>query len=89
MGATAAYYHTHPAAYRRKLKTDKKINARPEQRRKRVNLVKKNREAGTYGNHDGKDYDHRTRRFIKASVNRGAREKSKVPGYKAKFKSKQ
>lgn len=78
--STAAYYHSHPAAYMRKLKTDKKVNARPEQRKKRSWLVKKLRKDDRYGNRDGMDYDHRTHRYIPKSENRGYPEKSRKPG---------
>lgn len=86
MGRTADYYHSHPAAYAKKQAMDKKINARPEQIRKRVDLVQIRRKAGVYGNHDGKDYDHKQGKFMSASKNRGQREKSRVPGYKIKRK---
>ena len=85
-GNTATYYHNHPEAYKRKLATDKRINARPEQREKRSFLVKKRREDGRYGNRDGKDYDHKQKRYMSASKNRGQHEKSRVPGYRAKMK---
>jgi hypothetical protein len=58
MGKTMDYYRKNPKAYRAKLATDKKINARPEQRKKRSQLVKANRDRGTYGNGDGKDLHH-------------------------------
>jgi len=87
MGSTAAYYHSHPAAYKRKLATDKKINARPEQRRKRSFLVKKRRDAGVYGK-GGKVWDHKTGSWMSAKKNAGQNEKSRVPGYKTKMRMK-
>ena len=43
----------------------------PEERKKyRAFLNKKNREAGTYGNGDGKDYDHDEKRMISHIRNR-------------------
>ncbi len=96
MGKTASYYHSHPAAYRRKLATDKIINRRPEQRRKRVHLVQENRRRGDYGNGDGQDLHHaKGGRLIKmkASKNRGKtgeggriKGKSHKKGYRAKKK---
>lgn len=98
MGKTADYYHSHPAAYKAKLKTDKKINARPEQRKKRSQLVKENRKRGTYGNGDGLDVSHprpgKKRMTLESqSSNRGAKEKSRLigskrKGYKVKRKKK-
>jgi hypothetical protein len=71
---SARYYAKNPKARRKKAATDKKINARPEQRRKRSELVKKNRAADKRGvNRNGKDYDHATKRYISSSKNRGRR----------------
>ena len=58
--SSAEYYRDNKESYRKKLAAQKEINKRPEERAKRSELVKKNREAGTYGNGDGKDYDHAT-----------------------------
>ena len=55
---TARYYQENPEARKVKAKYDKKANARPEAIAYRTELTKKNREAGTYGNHDGKDMSH-------------------------------
>lgn len=87
MAKTADYYHSHPKAYKAKLKTDKIINARPEQRKKRSFLVKENRKRGTYGNGDGLDVSHprpgkKGVTLEKQSSNRGANEKSRLIGSK-------
>ena len=68
---TAQYYATHPEAKRRKAAYDKEHNQKPEQRKKRSELVKINREKGTYGNGDGKDFDHAKGKMVDASTNRG------------------
>lgn len=39
MGRSTEYYRTHPEARRKKAETDKKINARPEQKAKRRSWV--------------------------------------------------
>ena len=72
MKATAKYYSENPEARRVKAATDKKINARPEQVKKRVESNGKRREAKTAGkNIVGKDYDHAVKRFVKSATNRG------------------
>lgn len=69
---TAKYYASNPKARKVKAETDKKINARPEQRKKRVELIKKNREADKKGiDRKGKDYDHASKRYVSSSTNRG------------------
>ena len=73
------YYRDNPESYRKKLASQKEINKRPEERKRRSELVKKNREAGTYGNGDGKDYDHATGKMTKASINRGRNGKNGTP----------
>lgn len=42
MGRSTEYYRTHPEARKKKAETDKKINARPEQKAKRRGLGRKN-----------------------------------------------
>ena len=42
MGKSTEYYRTHPEARKKKAETDKKINARPEQKAKRRELGRKN-----------------------------------------------
>ena len=57
--SSAKYYRDHPEARRRKAATDKKVNARPEQRRKRTELSKARRAAKKRGvDLRGKDMSH-------------------------------
>lgn len=72
MGASTSYYRKNTAARKKKAATDKKINARPAQKKKRAEANAKRREATKKGkNIKGKDYDHATNRFVKSSTNRG------------------
>jgi hypothetical protein len=71
MKRTAKYYSKNTDARKKKLKYDKEFQKRPEQVKKRVEANKANREAGTYGNGDGKDFDHAVGKMIDQSVNRG------------------
>jgi hypothetical protein len=66
---TKKYYDGNPKAYEKK-KYDKEYHSTEERKKYRAFLNKKNRQAGTYGNGDGKDYDHDERRFISAVKNR-------------------
>jgi len=71
---TANYYRNNPAARKVKAATDKKINSRPEQIKKRSESNQKRREAKAAGKSiAGKDYDHAVGRFVKSSTNRGRR----------------
>lgn len=71
---SAKYYRKNRKAAKKKAAYDKKLNARPEQVKKRVECNKKRRQAKKAGkNIKGKDYDHATKRFVKSSVNRGRR----------------
>jgi len=82
---SAKYYAKNPAARKKKAAYDKKFNQKPEQRKKRSELTKKNREADKRGiNRKGKDYDHAVGRYVKSSTNRGRKEKSRVKGSKRK-----
>jgi pyruvate/2-oxoglutarate dehydrogenase complex dihydrolipoamide acyltransferase (E2) component len=57
--SSAKYYRDHPKAAEKKKKTDKKVNARPEQRKKRNELKKARRAAQKRGvNLRGKDMSH-------------------------------
>jgi len=56
-GRTARFYRANPEAYRKKLAAQKKINARPEQRKYRSKLVQARRKAGIYGK-GGPDMSH-------------------------------
>lgn len=85
MKKTAKHYHKNKTSYAKKLKEDKKINARPSQVKKRTEANKKRAEAKKTGkNVTGKDYDHKTKSFISSSKNRGQNEKSRMKGSKRK-----
>jgi len=69
---SAKYYKNNPKARKKKADTDKKVNARPEQIKKRVESNRARRKAKASGkNVKGKDYDHAVGRFVKTSTNRG------------------
>lgn len=70
--SSAQYYAKNKASYEKKKAAQKKINARPEERAKRSELVQRNRDADKRGvNRAGKDYDHGSKRYIASSTNRG------------------
>lgn len=70
--SSTEYYRNNPDARKKKAKTDKKINARTEQRKKRSEANKARRSASKAGkNIKGKDYDHATNRFVSVKTNRG------------------
>ena len=74
MGKSTNYYKKNTTARRKKAVTDTKINARPEQVKKRVEANKARRKAKAAGkNVKGKDYDHAVKKFVKTSTNRGRR----------------
>lgn len=59
LSESAKYYRDNAKARRKKAKTDKKVNARPEQRRKRTELSKARRQAKKRGvDLRGKDMSH-------------------------------
>ena len=69
---SAAYYAKNPAARKKKAATDKKVNARPEQVKKRVESNAKVRARKKSGKSTkGLDYDHATNRFTTIKANRG------------------
>jgi hypothetical protein len=74
LGRTAKFYKSNPEAQKKKAAYDKKYNKKPSSLRKRVELNKKNRQAGTYGNGDGLDWSHTKNGMVKkkASKNRGS-----------------
>jgi hypothetical protein len=76
------FYKKNPASKAKKDSYNKTYQKKPSAVKKRVEANRANRKAGTVGNGDGKDYDHRTKRMVKASVNRGAAEKSRLKGSK-------
>jgi hypothetical protein len=71
LSKSAKYYRDNPEARKKKAETDKRINARPEQKKKRRESGKKRYEAKKKGqNIKGKDYDHHSNRFISSYNNR-------------------
>ena len=61
----------------------KKFQSSPERIKYRAELVKYNRDKGTYGNGDGKDASHKNGKIVgfeKESKNRGRKEKSRLKG---------
>lgn len=77
---SAKYYAANPEARKKKAAVDKKINARPEQVKKRTALNKYNRDNGVYGNGDGKDAVHKGNKIVgyqDESKNRGSKTASK------------
>jgi hypothetical protein len=76
---SAKYYADNPAARKKKASTDKKINSRPEQVKKRVEANRARRRAKRLGrNVTGLDASHTSTgiRFKKTSVNRGSKSDS-------------
>ena len=71
---TAQYYATHPEARAKKAKYDKEHNKKPEQRKKRSELVQARRDRGIYGK-GGKDVAHTKDGLVlkDPSVNRGSK----------------
>lgn len=67
---TQEYYDANPEAKAKKKAYDTKYHSTEERRKYRAFLNKKNRQAGTYGNGDGKDYDHAEARMILQRRNR-------------------
>ena len=79
--SSAEYYAQNKESYAKKLAAQKKINATPKERAKRVELITKNREADKKGvNRTGKDYDHSTKSYVNSSTNRGRTGKKGTPG---------
>jgi hypothetical protein len=72
MGKSTEYYRNNAAARKKKAATDKKVNSRPEQVKKRVESNAARRKAKAAGkNIKGKDYDHAVGKFVKTKTNRG------------------
>ena len=82
---SAKFYRNNPGARKKKAATDKNINSRSEQKKKRRESGRKRTAAKKSGqNIQGKDYDHKQKRFISSKANRGQKEKSRVKGSKRK-----
>ena len=82
---SAIYYKNNPDAKAKKNSYNKTYQKQPDAVKKRVEANRANRKAqanGTASKGDGRDFDHRTNRMVKASVNRGAKEKSRLKGSK-------
>ena len=65
----------------------KKFQSSEKMRKYRAELVKYNRDKGTYGNRDGKDASHKGGKIVgmeDQSTNRGRAEKSRLVGSKRK-----
>lgn len=69
--STSQYYKDNPDARKKRLEYQREYNKKASERKKRSELVKKNRDAGTYGNGDKKDYDHAVGKMVPQSKNRG------------------
>tara|TARA_R110002096_G_scaffold111202_5_gene242829 strand:+ start:281 stop:616 length:336 start_codon:yes stop_codon:yes gene_type:complete len=70
---SATNYAKNPESRKVKAAYDKKYDATPARRKRRAELVKANRDAGTYGNGDGLDMSHTKKGKLvkeKASTNR-------------------
>lgn len=72
LSKSAKYYRDNPEARKKKAQTDKEINARPEQKKKRREAGRARTKAKSSGkNIEGKDYDHAVNRFVSSKTNRG------------------
>jgi len=78
---SAKYYRNNPIARAQKAETDKEVNARPDQRKKRSQLVKERRKRGIYGK-GGADLAHTTRGLIRKSMKKNRGSKSDTNGDK-------
>ena len=67
---SAKYYAENPEAREKKKEYDTEYHSTTERKKYRAFLNRKNQNAGTYGNGDGKDYDHDEKRMISATRNR-------------------
>lgn len=78
LSRTAEYYRTHPKAREKKAEYDKKLQQRPDQKKKHAERVKHNRHHDAkYGkaSRKGKDLAHTKHGLVykKSSVNRGSK----------------
>jgi len=67
---TSEYYEKNPKAAEKRRKYQRKLNKSKKKKLYRAFLNRMRREAGRYGNGDGKDYDHDEKKFITAKRNR-------------------
>lgn len=77
--SSAEYYRDNKDSYKKKLAAQKEINKRPEERKRRSELVQERRDRGIYGK-GGKDVAHTKNgtRLKDPSTNRGS--KTDMPG---------
>jgi hypothetical protein len=77
LSRSAKYYRDNPDARKKKAQTDKKVNARPEQRKKRSELTTERRKRGIAGKGGG-DLSHTSKGLVRKSVsaNRGSKSDS-------------
>jgi len=76
---SAKYYQDNPEARKKKNEYQKKYNAKSGAKKKRAELNKANRKAGTYGNGDGRDVSHKNGKIkgtLPQSKNRGSKSNS-------------
>lgn len=72
LSKSAKYYRDNPEARKKKAATDKKVNAKPAQKKKRAESGRKRTAAKKAGkNIANKDYDHATNSFTSVKANRG------------------
>jgi hypothetical protein len=79
---SAKYYQENPEARAKKKSYDSEFQKAPKQVKKRTELNKVNRDKGTYGNKDFKDFDHAVNKMVDQKTNRGRNSKNKksTPG---------
>tara|TARA_R100000951_G_scaffold60223_2_gene50634 strand:- start:4378 stop:5034 length:657 start_codon:yes stop_codon:yes gene_type:complete len=70
VSASTKYYRENPEARKKKNAYNTEYHSTPSRIKYRAELNQKNRDAGTYGNGDGQDYDHTEGRFMDQSRNR-------------------
>ena len=58
LSKSAKYFRDNPEARKKKNEYNTNYHSSPERKKYRVKLNKANRDAGTYGNGDGKDMSH-------------------------------
>ena len=74
LGRTMRYYRKNKKAYDKNKSKAKEINKRPEQRKKRSELIKERRKRGIHGKYDGRDLSHTGKGLVLKSqkANRGS-----------------
>lgn len=84
---SAAYFQTHPEAKKKKDDYNKEYHKDPKRKKYRAKLNKANREAGTYGNGDGKDMSHDSKGKVKKESQSTNRARNGKGGKPSKRKS--